>query len=229
MENIQIGRIVKVKEPFTSESGEEFQGKTGIVRLLFDADPMDPETIDEVLVDWTPETLDTFPPDHFYDAFDEEISWASYILPARVLEQTEDVWDENDLQWKKQELFTRLFLSDLRGAEGKMIARAFEKPVDPEKVTPMDCWKAFLEQSLRFPVKVKVVFPYEEDDGPVQENDLLGLTGLNGVDRSLGILAEVTDGERDYVLPLQDLDGKDEYSKDAKYIQAYGLWLVCNS
>ena len=63
----------------------------------------------------------------------------------------------------------------------------------------------------------------------MQEGSRVSLTGLNGVDRSLGILAEVEFHERPYVLPLQDLASADSYSKDGKYLDAYGLWLVCIS
>ena len=137
--------------------------------------------------------------------------------------------DENELAWKKQEIFVRLFLDGL-GRDGKLIIRAFEKPVDPSKKTPMDCWKEYLETSMRFPVKCKVCFPYDEpDNGTLLENQRVSLTGLNGVDRVLGVMAEVTDGPRNYILPLQDLTAGDGYSKDGKYIDAYGLWLVCNS
>ena len=228
MENIQIGKIVIVRDSFLTENEVELQGKKGIVRLLYDADPTDAETIDEVQVEWTPETLDGFQDDYFYDAFDQEISWTSYILPAGVLEQTEDAMDEYELAWKKQEIFVRLFLDGL-GRDGKLIIKAFEKPVDPSKKTPLDCWKDYLEASLRFPVKCKVCFPYEKDDGPLQENQRVSLTGINGVDRSLGVLAEVTDGTHNLVIPLQDLSGLDGYSKDGRYLEAYGLWLVCNS
>ena len=31
------------------------------------------------------------------------------------------------------------------------------------------------------------------------------------------------------ILPLQDLASADSYSKDGKYLDAYGLWLVCIS
>ena len=228
MENIQIGRVVRVRDPFISENDEELQGKTGIVRMLYDADPTDPDSFDEVLVDWTPETLDEFPEDHFYDAFDQEVSWCSYIFPANVLEQIDAAADENAFLWKKQEIFVRLFLDGL-GRDGKTIVKVFETPVDPDKFIPMDCWKEFLEKSLRFPVKCKVCFPYEKDDGPLQEGQHLNLTGINGVDRSLGLLAEVTDGDREFILPLQDITGRESYSKDGKYLDAYGIWLVCNS
>ena len=228
MENIQIGKVVKVRDSFITENEEELQGKTGIVRMLYDADPTDADSIDEVLVDWTPQALDEFPDDHFYDAFDQEVSWCSFILPASVLEQTDEIPDENAYLWKKQEIFTRLFLDGL-GRDGKTIVKAFETPVDPKTTTPMDCWKTYLESSLRFPVKCKVCFPYEEDDGPLQEGSRLNLTGINGIDRSLGLLAEVSDGEREYVLPLQDITGRESYSKDGKYLDAYGIWLVCNS
>ena len=229
MENIQIGKVVTVRDSFLTENELELKGKKGIVRLLYDADPTDAETIDEVQVDWTPETLDGFEDDYFYDAFDQEISWTSYILPASVIEQTDEVMDENELAWKKQEIFVRLFL-DGRGRDGKLIIKAFEKPVDPVKKTPMDCWKEYLEATLRFPVKCKVCFPYDEtDNGTLLENQHVQLTGLNGVDRALGVMAEVTDGTRAYILPLQDLTAGDSYSKDGKYLDAYGLWLVCNS
>ncbi len=229
MENIQIGKVVTVRDSFLTENELELKGKKGIVRMLYDADPTEPDMIDEVQVDWTPETLDGFADDYFYDAFDQEISWASYILPASVLEQTDDEMDENELAWKKQEIFVRLFLDGL-GREGKMIIKAFEKPVDPAKKTPMDCWKEYLETSMRFPVKCKVCFPYDEtDNGTLLENQHVRLTGLNGVDRALGVMAEVTDGTRAYILPLQDLMAGDSYSKDGKYLDAYGLWLVCNS
>ncbi len=229
MENIQIGKVVIVQDSFLTENNRELRGKKGIVRLLYDADPTDPETIDEVQVDWTPETLDSFEDDYFYDAFEQEVSWTTYILPARVIGQTDEVMDENELAWKKQEIFARLFLDGL-GRDGKLIVRAFEKPADPKQKTPMDCWKEYLEASMRFPVKCKVCFPYDEtDNGTLLENARVLLTGLNGIDRALGVLAEVTDGTRSYVLPLQDLAPADSYSKDGKYIDAYGLWLVCNS
>ena len=126
MENIQIGKVVVVRDSFLTENELELKWKKGIVRMLYDADPTDTETIDEVQVDWTPETLDGFADDFFYDAFDQEISWTSYILPASVLEQTDDTVDENELAWKKQEIFVRLFLDGL-GREGKLIIKAFEK------------------------------------------------------------------------------------------------------
>ena len=229
MENIQIGQVVLVRDSFLTENELELKGKKGIVRMLYDADPTDAETIDEVQIDWTPETLDGFDDDYFYDAFEQEVSWTSYILPASVLEQTDDAVDENELAWKKQEIFTRLYLDGL-GREGKLIVKAFEKAVDPAKKTPMDCWAEYLEQNMRFPVKCKVCFPYDEtDNGTLLENARVSMTGVNGVDRSLGVLAEVTDGNRNYILPLQDLTAADGYSKDGKYIDAYGLWLVCNS
>ena len=228
MENIQIGKVVKVRDSFQNEQGLDFKGYKGIVRMLYDADPTDAESRDEVLVEWTPDTLETLDDEYFFDAFDEEISWTSYILPAEVLEQTDETVDEFDLAWKKQELFTRLFLDDL-DREGKLIAKVFSKPVDPTKKMPMDCWIDFLNQSLRFPVKCKVCFPYDEEDGPLQENCKVSLTGLNGFDRNLGVLAEVEYHDRNYVLPLQDLTGLDAYSKDGKYLDAYGLWLVCIS
>ena len=229
MENIQIGRVIRVRESFLTENGMDLKEKKGIVRMLYDADPTDTETIDEVQVDWTPETLDGFPDDYFYDAFDQEISWTSYILPVSVIEQTDDKVNENELAWKKQEIFVRLFLDGL-GRDGKLIIKAFEKPVDPEKKTPMDCWIDYLKASMRFPVKCKVCFPYDEkDNGTLLENQRVSLTDLNGVDRALGVMAEVTDGSRDYILPLQDLTAGDSYSKDGRYIDAYGLWLVCNS
>lgn len=229
MENIQIGKVVIVRDSFLTENELELKGKKGIVRMLYDADPTDSETIDEVQVDWTPETLDGFEDDFFYDAFEQEVSWTTYILPASVLEQTEETIDENELAWKKQEIFVRLYLDGL-GRDGKLIVKAFEKPADPGKKTPMDCWMEYLEVNLRFPVKCKVCFPYDEtDNGTLLENQRVSLTGLNGVDRALGILAEVTNGSRNYILPLQDLAPADDYSKDGKYINAYGLWLVCIS
>lgn len=229
MENIQIGKVVIVRDSFLTENELELKGKKGIVRMLYDADPTDSETIDEVQVDWTPETLDGFEDDFFYDAFEQEVSWTTYILPASVLEQTDETIDENELAWKKQEIFVRLYLDGL-GRDGKLIVKAFEKPADPKKKTPMDCWMEYLEANLRFPVKCKVCFPYDEtDNGTLLENQRVSLTSLNGVDRALGILAEVTNGSRNYILPLQDLAPADDYSKDGKYINAYGLWLVCIS
>ena len=229
MENIQIGKVVIVRDSFLTENELELKGKKGIVRMLYDADPTDSETIDEVQVDWTPETLDGFEDDFFYDAFEQEVSWTTYILPASVLEQTDETIDENELAWKKQEIFVRLYLDGL-GRDGKLIVKAFEKPADPGKKTPMDCWMEYLGANLRFPVKCKVCFPYDEtDNGTLLENQRVSLTGLNGVDRALGVLAEVTDGSRKYILPLQDLAPADDYSKDGKYINAYGLWLVCIS
>lgn len=228
MENIQIGKIVIVNRSFLNENEEDLKGQKGVVRMLYDADPTDPQTRDEVMVEWTPETLNEFDDDFFYNAFDEEVSWTTYILPADVLQQTDDQIDEFELAWTKQEIFTRLFLDGL-GREGKIIVKAFEKPVNPDKVMPLDCWFDYLNQSLRFPVKCKVCFPYDEEDGPMQENSKVTLIGLNGIDRNLGVLAEVEYHGRNYILPLQDLTGADGYSKDGKFLDAYGLWLVCIS
>lgn len=229
MENIKIGQIVEVTKSFVNENEVELQGKKGIVRLLYDEDPTEKDSFDEVLIEWTPESLDTFEKEYFYSAFEQEVSWTSYILPTTVLTPTDETLDENELAWKKQELFARLFLGGLPRGEANMIVKVFETPVDPKAMAPIDCWKAYLEKTLRFPVKVKVCYPYEEGDGPLKENQKLKLTELNGVDKSLGILAEVTDGTASYVLPLQDLTGGDQFGKDGKYIDAYGLWLVCNS
>ncbi len=228
MENFKIGQIVEVTKSFVNENEIELQGKKGIIRLLYDADPTDSESFDEVLIEFTSESLDSFEDEYFYNAFEQEVSWSSYILPTTVLTPTDETPDENELAWKKQELVTRLFLGGL-GREGKMIVNAFENPVNPEVMTPLDCWKVYLDKVLRFPVKVKVCYPYEEGDGPLKENQKLKLTELNGVDKGLGILAEVSDGESTYIIPLQDLTGGDQFSKDGKYIDAYGLWLVCNA
>jgi hypothetical protein len=228
MENIQIGKVVIVRDSFITDDERDLKGQKGIVRMLYDADPTDQETRDEVMVEWTPETLDSFDDDYFYNAFEEEVSWTSYILPAEVLDRTDETLDEFELAWKKQEIFTRLYLDGL-GREGKLIVKAFEKPVDPAQKMPMDCWLDYLNESLRFPVKCKVCFPYDEEDGPLQENCHVTMTGLNSVDRNLGVMAEVEYHGRSYILPLQDLTGGDGYSKDGKYLDAYGLWLVCIS
>ena len=228
MENIQIGKVVTVRDSFLNENELDLKGYKGIVRMLYDADPTDENTRDEVLVEWTPETLDSFDDDLIYDAFDEEVSWTSYILPAQVLEQTNDTMNEFELAWKKQEIFTRLFLDGL-DRDRKLIVKAFEKPVDPTKKTPLDCWEDYLKKSLKFPVKCVVCFPYDEEDGPMQENCRVSLTGINGVDKNLGIMAEVEFSGKSYILPLQDLKGADNYSKDGRYLDAYGIWLVCIS
>ena len=228
MENYQIGKIVLVRDSFLTDDGRDLMGRKGIIRMLYDADPTDDQTRDEVMVEWTPETLDSLDDDYFYDAFEEEVSWTSFILPVDVLEQTDDSINEFELAWKKQEIFTRLFLDGL-GREGKLIVKAFETPVDPAAKIPYDCWIDFLDRSLKFPVKCKVCFPYDAEDGPLQENCRVQLTGLNGADLNLGVMAEVEYEGRSFILPLQDLTGGDGYSKDGKYLDAYGLWLVCIS
>lgn len=219
----RIGKVAKIaQQTIDPGSGVNLTGLKGIVRLYYDADEEDPESRDMALIEWTPETLDALPKKHFAAALEEDLNWSSAVVGLDILEETDDVMSEYALAWKKQEIFTRYILDGL-GREGKMIAKVFETPVDPEKKTPDDCWFDYLSPYLTKPLRVSACYPYEEGDGPINEGDRCFLTGLNGIDPTLGILAEVEKDGQPLVVPLQDLAGE-ESSKNGRFINAYGLW-----
>ena len=223
MGSVRIGKVAKINQKVVEpSSGTDLFGMKGVVRVFYDADPEDPNDQDMALIEWTPETLDQLPPKHFYSALENEENWGSAAVPLALLEETEDTFDEFEMAWKRQEKFTRFIMGRL-GREGRMIAKVFEKPADPTKVTPDNCWYEAIAPFLTRPQRVTACYPYEEGDGPIKEGDRLTLTALNGIDPSLGILAEVEREGVPLIVPLQDLLGEDN-SKTGRTINAYGLW-----
>lgn len=223
MEPLCIGNIVQVKTEFIDELSEcDLKGAKGIVRLIFDPETEDDDTT--VLLEWTAETLCTLPDGYFLQSFEQEVSWTNYYIPLEALEKIDEKADELAMQWQKQDVFTRLFLSNL-GREGRLIAKAFETPVDPAKVSPMQNWFSFLE-NMTWPNKGRVCYPYEEGDGPLVENDKLLVCGLNGIDLNLGIMVDVEFKDKSMIIPLQDIMSAD-LSKNGRYLDAYGLWMAC--
>ncbi len=227
MAEITVGSIVKINQQFLNETGGiDLNGMKAVVRLYFNAETE--EECDQMLVEWMPETLAALPDAYFLNAFNEEVSWTTYLLPVNVVERCDEKADELELAWKKQEIFVRCFLSQL-GREGKEIVKAFQKGADPKVMSPTMCWFEYLNSTLRFPVRAKTCYPYEEGDGPLKEGQKVSLVGLNGIDPNLGILADIESNGKSFVLPLQDLTGADSFIKDGRIIDAYGLWVVCTA
>lgn len=226
METFGIGRIAQVKNSLIDEdSGIDMKGAKGIIRMIYDPEEDGEEPT--IQLEWTAETLAMLPDDYFLKSFGQEVSWTNYYLPQSELELTEESADELAMAWQKQAIFTRLFLSDL-GREGRLIAKIFENPVDPARKSPDGCWFDFFSANVTWPLKGRICYPYEEDDGILKENDRIQVMGLNGMDVGLGIWADATFKEKALIIPLGDIASAD-YSKNGRYLDAYGLWLACCS
>ena len=225
-EFITIGSIVEVIGSLEHQAGGiDLKGAKGIVRLYYEGETE--EETDEMLVEWTANTLKSFPEEYFTAVFDQEASWAAYVLPSNLVKRTDEICDETELAWTKHDIFMRIFQHEF-GREGRLVSKVFSGNPDRKAMHPLNYWFNYLKTGLNWPIPCETCYPYEEGDGPLHEGDKVLLKGLNGIDNVLGILAEVQTSERkEIVVPLQDLNATEQLSKNARILNAYGIWQIC--
>lgn len=228
MGEICIGNIIQVTDEFIDDTTEiDIHGWKGCIRLIFDPTEDQPEQT--FLVEWTADTILQIPDDFFRISFDNEVAWSTYYLPASAVNILGELHSEIEVEWAKNEVGKRLFWPFF-GREGRMISKVFENPDNLKQRFPFDYWIDFFTENLTFPIKGKISYEYEEEDGALRYQDPVMIGGLSGWDNSLGVLCEVVHDDMNFIIPLQDIKGfGGPVSKNNRLIEAYEIWLACRS
>ncbi|MHC1771040.1 MAG: hypothetical protein AB9907_04760 [Flexilinea sp.] len=228
MEEICIGNIIQVQGEFIDETTEiDIQGWKGCVRLIFD--PTEEQSEQTFLVEWTAATISQIPDDFFRISFDNEVSWSTYYLPVSAVKVLDELHSEIEVEWAKNEVGKRLFWPFF-GREGRTISKVFEHSDNSLQRFPFDYWVDFFNGNLTFPIKGKISYEYEEEDGSLRYEDIVMIRSLSGWDNPLGVLCEVAHNDMNFIVPLQDVKGfGGPVSKNNRYIEAYEIWLACRS
>jgi len=163
------------------------------------------------------------------DVFNHEESWSTYFLPASDVTVIQESHSAIDLEWAKETISKRLFWP-LVGRDGRIIQQVFDCKDSNQALYPVAFWMQFLNENIKFPVKCKVDYEYEDTDGILKLGNIVMLQKLSGWDVNLGLWCEVTFQDRNYILPLQDITGfGGSISRNNRLIEAYSTWIACRS
>lgn len=228
MNEISVGSIVQVKNELVDEgTGIDLNGWKAFVRQIFDPDENQPFQI--VLIEWTAETILQIPDQYFQKVLNNEESWSTYALPSSCVTVIQESHSAIDLEWAKETVSNRIFWP-LLGRDGKTIQQVFDQQELNREQYPAEYWIQYLNQNIKYPVKCKVDYEYEDEDGILKLGDIVMLQKLSGWDVNLGLWCEVTFQNRNYILPLQDITGfGGPISKNNRLIEAYYTWIAYRS
>ena len=133
------------------------------------------------------------------------------------------------MEWAK-ETISKKFFWPFVGRDGKTILQVFDRQDLEQTLFPAVYWIQFLNENIKFPVKCKVIYEYEDSDGILKYGDIVSLQKLSGWDLILGLWCEITFQNRNYILPLQDIEGcGGSISRNNRLIEAYSTWIACRS
>lgn len=226
--------MVTVGETFTvnqkvidEETGIDFFGWRGIVRSVFEVNSPEASEPDQALIEWDFSEPNEKQLEYIRSLFESQLEWSTCVLPINVLSKSAEPVSILKLEWVKNRL-GELYFWDSYPDYRRTIRQVFENVMQPAEKAPFSFWEEALRRSLRFPFSAQVIFPYAEDEGDLQENDLVDVMDLMGWDYPLGMFAEVRRGQKNYVLPLQDLEPV-KPGKNRKYLDTYQIWLECRA
>jgi hypothetical protein len=177
-----------------------------------------------VMVAFDSITLRNMPGEYIETCEEEGLGWSEYGADPDELEVVLPRDTPEDIEAAIAELSARYAYSHL-GEEGREM-NAILAGVDPDdEMAMMERWSDYLGQTFTFPFEAEVVETLFER-GPIRYGDRLRVLGINMVDDSYGVLADVKRGRESYVYPLCDLKTIDDESPNHDPLQLYRVWFA---
>jgi hypothetical protein len=177
-----------------------------------------------VMVAFDSITLHNMPGEYIETCEEDGLSWSEYGADPNELAVVPPRDTPADVKTAIAELSARHAYSHL-GEEGRDM-NAVLVGVDPDDaMAVMKRWGDYLGQILTFPFEAGVVETLFSR-GPIRYGDRLQVVGINMVDDSYGVLADVKRGRESYVWPLCDLETIDNKSPNHDPLQLYRVWFA---
>jgi hypothetical protein len=197
------------------ELGNDIGGWQGwVTEIIFD------ETFGElVAVAWDSQTIAAMPQDHREEAEVAGIDFTRAILIPHELKRVaprDEPGDALDVAATLDEPFDWDYL----GKQGERIRQVISGTTTKREA--LQGWVGFLAQNLEFPFTAEVA-SYREQ-GPLQEGDVIDVRRISLVDDKHGVIVGVRFRNQQYDIPLFELEGLDELSANAQYVDDYAVW-----
>lgn len=164
-------------------------------------------------------------PDGYIETCEEKgLGWPEYGASPDELEVVPPRDTPQDVEDAVAELAARYAYSYL-GEEGREM-NAILADVDPgDSMAAMRRWSDYLRKTLTFPFNAEVVETSFERS-PISYGDRLTVLGINSVDESYGVLADVKRGRESFVWPFCDIETIDKKSPNHDPLQLYAVWFA---
>ncbi len=226
---ITVGGHFRVTSSCVDEhTGFDLKGLGGIVRQIYDPEENQPDPI--LLVEWTADSLRKMPDRFIRNRFEREVNWTTEYLSAKYITPTLGNSSEIETEWEKNTIGEKL-LWDEFGAAAHRIRSVFnDSNANEMHISPYQLWEQYLQKNLRLPLKMSVIYDYEENDGPIRVDNHVLMKALAGWSHPLGIFAEIQHQDRTMILPLQDLEPTAANRENSAFlVDAYQIWLLCRA
>lgn len=227
-ETLSVGNTACVaRSHFDEAGGIDLKGWYGIIRQIFtEEDAPNPREF-YGLIEWDYSEITDDQLQHIHKLYHLEKDWSTSVLPLAWLRRSEKPFSSVSNEWAKNRIGHDFFWKDFP-EHSDLIRSIFPQNKSEQSESPYSIWEQTLLRELSFPIRAAVSYPYEIDEGDLQLNDTLRITGLAGWDHPLGIFVEVEKRKRSWILPLQDLEGAGS-KKQNSWIEAYQIWLECRA
>ena len=177
-----------------------------------------------VMVAFDSITLRNMPGEYIETCEEDGLSWSEYGADPNELEVVHPTDTPADVETAIAELGARYAYSHL-GEEGRDMNAVLAGVDSDNEMALMERWGEHLGQTLSFPFEAEVV-EMLFSRGPIRYGDRLQVMGINMVDDSYGVLADVKRGRESYVWPLCDLETIDNESPNHDPLQLYRVWFA---
>lgn len=227
-EVLSVGNTVIVTSSHYEESsGADLQGWSGIIRQIFtDEEAQLPQEI-FVLIEWDFSKVSNEKLHHILKCYQLDQEWSTSVLPLACLRRSEAPFSVLLNEWAKNTIGNEYFWNDFP-EHCELIRSVFPQNNTDQSRSPYSFWEQALVQELNYPVHAHVIYPYENDEGDLQLNEGVKISGIAGWDLPLGVFVQVERRNRSYILPLQDIEPTGSDSQNA-WIEAYQIWLECRA
>lgn len=227
-ETLSVGNTAYVAASrFDEASGVDLKGWSGIIRQVFEEEDTPDSQELYGLIEWDYSEITDDQLQHIHKLYHLEMDWSTSVLPLAWLRRSERPFSSVRNEWAKNKIGHDYFWKDFPD-HSELIRSVFSQNRSEQSESPYVVWEQTLLRELSFPIRADVSYPYEIDEGDLQLNDTVRITGLAGWDYPTGIFVEVEERKRSYILPLQDLEGTGS-EKQNSWIEAYQIWLECRA
>lgn len=163
----------------------------------------DPDGQTTIGIRWDSLTLAALPENYLVDCAEHGCEGVDMYLDADDVERAEPRDTEKDAGARAEVVRMKCFWLG-EGAQGRRILDVVGRIAPDDERKLFSAWHAHLKRGLTFPVAAQVYEPQER--GPLNEGDKVQVVSFAGVEDTVGVLAKVRHGSREYIIPLCDLD-----------------------
>lgn len=221
MENAErplaVGSSVAVRMDVADpDLGYDISGWQGWVVEIVDDEPYGRL----ICVEWDSVTLRNMPVSFIREADVEGVDWTrTYLLPEalRMVTPRDEPSDSAPVAAELSDKYESIL-----GEQGERIRHVLAEVQENDELQKMSAWADYLLPRLDFPFDAEVTDFQER--GPLQEDDIVAVSGIDMVDEEHGIIVDVKHEGRNYDFPLCELRVLDEESVNYILVDDYCTW-----